>query len=111
MTPALERAHPTADVLRAGDLEVDVSRHEVRRAGREIALRPREFLLLEYLMRHPGQVLSRDRILERVWGYTYGGETRTVDVHVRWLREKVEADPAQPQHIRTVRGFGYRFDP
>lgn len=98
-----------SDVLVAGGLELDVGRHQARKGGVEIALRPREFLLLEYLMRHQGQVLSRDLILERVWGYTYAGESRTVDVHVRWLREKIEDDPSNPVLIQTVRGFGYRF--
>ena len=102
---------PPVDVLAAGNLVLDVGRHEVRKAGTEVTLRPREFLLLEYLMRHPGQVLSRDLILERVWGYTYAGESRTVDVHVRWLREKLEDEPSSPRHIETVRGFGYRFTP
>ena len=74
-------------------------------------LRPKEFDLLEYLMRHPGQVLQRDTILERVWGYEFGGGTRTVDVHIRWLREKLEADPSHPQHLQTVRGVGYKFVP
>jgi DNA-binding response OmpR family regulator len=102
---------PSADVLVSGNLVLDVGRHEVRKAGIEVSLRPREFLLLEYLMRQPGQVLSRDLILERVWGYTYAGESRTVDVHVRWLREKLEDEPSRPRHIETVRGFGYRFTP
>ena len=102
---------PSTEVLTAGDLLVDIGRHEVRKGGAEVALRPREFLLLEYLMRHPGQVLSRDLILERLWGYTYAGESRTVDVHVRWLREKLEDEPSNPRHIETVRGFGYRFAP
>ncbi len=99
----------SSDLLAGGGIEVDVTRHEVRKDGVEVALRPREFLLLEYLMRHPGQVLTRDVLLERVWGYTYAGDSRTVDVHVRWLREKLEADPAHPILIQTVRGFGYRF--
>jgi two-component system OmpR family response regulator len=102
---------PNGDVLVAGDLVVDVGKHEVSKGGMAVTLRPREFLLLEYLMRHPGQVLSRDLILERVWGYTYAGESRTVDVHVRWLREKLEDEPSAPRHIETVRGFGYRFAP
>ncbi len=99
----------SSDVLSSGGIELDVGRHEVRKGGVAVALRPREFLLLEYLMRHPGQVLTRDVILERVWGYTYAGESRTVDVHVRWLREKLEDDPSAPTLIQTVRGFGYRF--
>ena len=98
-------------VLRAADITLDETRHEVQRAGVPVALRPREFALLAYLMRHPGQALSRNQILEEVWGITYAGETRTVDVHIRWLREKFEIDPSQPQHIQTVRGIGYRFVP
>lgn len=99
------------DALAAGELVLDLSRHELRRDGKTISLRPREFALLEYLMRHPGQVLTRDMILEDVWGFTYGGETRTVDVHVRWLREKIESNPSQPRRIVTVRSVGYRFEP
>jgi len=97
--------------LEADDLVLDVGKHELTKRGVVVALRPREFTLLEYLMRHAGQVMSRDRILEAVWGYTYAGETRTVDVHVRWLREKIEDQPSAPRHIVTVRSFGYRFDP
>jgi two-component system response regulator RegX3 len=97
------------DTLEGGGIVVDLIAYEVTVRGDLITLRPREFELLGYLMRHPGQVLSREMILESVWGYSYGGETRTVDVHVRWLREKVELDPAQPVHIQTVRGVGYKF--
>ena len=97
--------------LEGGDLVLDVGKHELTKDGAVVALRPREFTLLEYLMRNAGHVMSRDRILEAVWGYTYAGETRTVDVHVRWLREKVEVNPSEPRHIVTVRSFGYRFDP
>jgi len=97
--------------LEAGDIVLDVVSHEVTRGGEQVALRPKEFDLLEYLMRHPNQVLSRERILDSVWGYTYTGETRTVDVHVRWLREKLEAEPSRPQHILTVRGVGYKIMP
>jgi DNA-binding response OmpR family regulator len=97
--------------LTAGGIALDTVAHEVRRDGAPVALRPKEFDLLEYLMRHPGQALSREQILEGVWGYSYPGETRTVDVHIRWLREKLEAEPAQPEHITTVRGLGYKFVP
>lgn len=100
-----------APVLRLGSLEVDESTHEARHAGELLALRPREFALLVYFMRHPGQALTRGQILEDVWGITFMGETRTVDVHVRWLREKIEEDPANPRLIQTVRGIGYRFVP
>ncbi|TAJ19649.1 MAG: response regulator transcription factor, partial [Dehalococcoidia bacterium] len=100
-----------AQAVTAGRLTLDPTRHELRRDGTPISLRPREFGLLEYLMRHPEQVLTRDQILESVWGITYRGETRTVDVHVRWLREKIEDEPARPQHILTVRSIGYKFVP
>lgn len=97
--------------LVADDIVLDTVAHEVRRDGVVVATRPKEFDLLEYLMRHPGQALSREQILEAVWGYSYPGETRTVDVHIRWLREKLEREPAQPVHITTVRGLGYKFIP
>jgi DNA-binding response OmpR family regulator len=100
-----------AGQLEAGDLVLDVASHEVTLRGEPVALRPREFSLLEFLMRHPGQALSREMILESVWGYSYVGETRTVDVHIRWLREKLEEDAASPQHIQTVRSIGYKFVP
>jgi two-component system OmpR family response regulator len=100
-----------AEVLTGGEIELDLWSHEARLGGEVVELRPREFALMEYLMRHPGQALSREMILESVWGYSYAGETRTVDVHVRWLREKLEADPARPVHIQTVRSVGYKFVP
>jgi DNA-binding response OmpR family regulator len=105
------RTVDTASVLTAGELTLDVGRHELRRGGDVIALRPREFGLLEYLMRNPEQVLTRDMILEAVWDTTYRGETRTVDVHIRWLREKIEENPSAPRHILTVRSVGYKFVP
>ena len=97
-------------VLSADGLELDSDTRQVKRDGNVIALRPKEFELLAYLMRNPSIVLSRDRLLERVWGYDYAGDTRTVDVHVRWLREKIEADPGRPKLLITVRGAGYRFE-
>ncbi len=93
-----------------GDLTIDLARHEVSRAGETLPLKPKEHELLAFLARHKGIVLSRDLILERVWGWSYGGGSRTVDVHVRWLREKIERDPANPERIITVRGVGYRFE-
>jgi len=97
--------------LEGGDIVLDLVAHEATVRGEPVSLRPREFSLLEYLMRHPGQALSREMILESVWGYSYVGETRTVDVHVRWLREKLEADPAHPKHLQTIRSVGYKFVP
>lgn len=99
------------DRLEGGGIVLDLVAHDVTVHGDVVSLRPREFALLEYLMRHPGQALSREMILESVWGYSYVGETRTVDVHVRWLREKLEEDPAHPAHLQTVRSVGYKFVP
>ena len=100
---------PTVAVLTFGDLAIDDSRREVRLAGRPLRLKPKEFDLLKFLARNRGIALSRDLILERVWGWTFDGNSRTVDVHVRWLREKIEDDPGDPRYIRTVRGVGYRL--
>jgi DNA-binding response OmpR family regulator len=101
---------PPAEMLDFDDLVIDLSRREVLRDRAPLHLKPKEFELLLFLARHRGVVLSRDLILERVWGWDYGGGTRTVDVHVRWLREKIEVDPARPERIVTVRGIGYRFE-
>ncbi len=98
------------DILSAGDLVVDQSRRVAYRGGQALALKPRELDLLAYLLRHRGVALSREQLLQQVWGWDYVGSTRTVDVHVRWLREKVEDDPAAPSRIVTVRGIGYRLD-
>ncbi|HLE23878.1 MAG TPA: winged helix-turn-helix domain-containing protein, partial [Anaerolineales bacterium] len=94
----------------AADLRLDLSARRVFLAEREVSLAPREFDLLAALMRDQGAVLSRDLLLARVWGDDYPGDPRTVDVHVRWLRQKLEADPSEPQRITTVRGVGYRFE-
>ncbi len=96
-------------VFRYGELSVDPARRQARMGEDVVPLRPKEFDLLHYLVRHPGIVLSREAILREVWGYDYPVDTRTVDVHVRWLRQKIELDPSQPLVIETVRGFGYRF--
>ena len=100
---------PPGDQIVVGDLRIDEDRREVRKGDRVIELPARLFELLLYLARHRGVVLTRGRLLENVWGYDYVGDTRTVDVHVRWLREKIEDDPANPQLVQTVRGVGYRF--
>ena len=92
------------------DLVIDQARREVERAGRPLHLKPKEYELLLFLARHRGQALSREQILEAVWGWDYVGGARTVDVHISWLREKIERDPAQPIRLVTVRGIGYRFD-
>ena len=94
----------------SGNLSIDLTRHEVSLDGSPISIKPKEFDLLEFLLTHRGQVLSRQMILERVWGWDFIGGTRTVDVHIRWLREKIEPDPTKPERIITVRGAGYRFE-
>lgn len=93
-----------------GNLSIDMTRREVVLDGLVVPLKPQEYELLVFFAEHKGQMLSRDFILERVWGWEYIGDSRTVDVHVRWLRQKIEKDPANPQRIVTVRGGGYRFE-
>jgi DNA-binding response OmpR family regulator len=109
---ALLRRTPAArgTTLTFGDLELDLIGRRVLKAAEELHLTNKEFSLLAELMRNPGVVLSRDLLLEKIWGYDYFGDSRTVDVHIRWLRQKIEDDPSAPSHITTVRGVGYRFD-
>ena len=97
-------------VFTCDDLVIDESRREIQRDGGVLALKPKEFELLLFLARNRGIALGRSLILERVWGWDFDGGSRTVDVHIRWLREKIEVDPARPCRILTVRGIGYRFD-
>ncbi|WP_041695476.1 response regulator transcription factor [Alicyclobacillus acidocaldarius] len=96
-------------VLRAGNIVMDVARHEVRVRGQLVEFTPKEFELLQYFMENPEHVLSRDQLLDRVWGYSAATDTRIVDVHVSHLREKIEEDSKNPKYIRTVRGIGYKF--
>lgn len=98
------------DEMRSGDLLLNLVSRRAYLGERELVLSPKEFSLLAELMRHQGAVLSRDLLLTRVWGYDFYGDARTVDVHVRWLREKIEENPSQPARISTVRGIGYRFE-
>jgi DNA-binding response OmpR family regulator len=104
------RAPKAVDQLRSGDLRLDLIARRAFLRGSEIQLAPREFDLLATLMRHPGAVLTRDLLLTRVWGDDYVGDPRTVDVHIRWLREKIEEEASQPERILTLRGVGYRFE-
>lgn len=97
------------ELIRCGELELDAARHRVTKNGREIALSLREYELLYELMKHPGRVLTREILLNRVWQTDFVGDTRTVDVHVRYLRQKIEDEPESPRYILTVRGVGYRF--
>lgn len=98
------------EILAFGNLTLDLARREAQLNQQPLALKPKEYELLLFLTRHRGQALSRDLILERVWGWDFVGGSRSVDVHVRWLREKIEANPAEPTRIVTVRGTGYRFE-
>ncbi|GAA5155385.1 response regulator transcription factor [Pseudonocardia eucalypti] len=97
-------------VLEAGPVRMDVERHVVTVAGGEVPLPLKEFDLLEYLLRNVGRVLTRGQLIDRVWGADYVGDTKTLDVHVKRLRSKIEADPSAPKHLVTVRGLGYKFE-
>jgi DNA-binding response OmpR family regulator len=101
---------PGQDTLIFGDLTVNRTRREVTIDATPLAIKPQEYDLLLFFAEHKGQMLSREFILERVWGWDYVGDSRTVDVHVRWLRQKIEKDAANPVRIVTVRGGGYRFE-
>ena len=96
--------------LVAGPVSMDVERHTVSVNGKEVAMPLKEFDLLEYLMRNSGRVLTRGQLIDRVWGADYVGDTKTLDVHVKRLRSKIEADPASPVHLVTVRGLGYKLE-
>ena len=102
---------PTADddQIIAGPLRLDLNSHRAFKEGVELPLRQKEYDLLALLLSHPGQVVTRAEFFDQVWGTDWLGDTRTLDVHIRWLREKIEADPGQPRLIQTVRGVGYRF--
>jgi len=108
----LRRVEPTAEteVLATGDLEIDLKRREARRDGRPLELKPKELELLLYFVRNRGRAFTREQLLRDVWGYDFLGDSRTVDVHIRWLRQKIEAEPAKPVRLITVRGVGYRFE-
>lgn len=107
----LRRMKPTEgeNEIQRGELRMDLERFRVSIRGEYVELTPKEFELLRVLAAHPGKVYSRDELLERIWGYDYAGDTRTVDVHVRHLRQKVEKDPSNPEYIETLRGIGYRL--
>ena len=96
-------------VVDLGRVQIDLAGHRILRDGEAVAIKPKAFELLTFLLRHPGQAFTRDQLLEHVWGYDYAGETRTVDVHVHWLRSTLEDDAAAPRFIHTVRGVGYVF--
>jgi len=97
------------EVIAQGRIQLDLDRHQVTAGGKSVDLTPKEFELLELLMKNPGRVFSREMLLERLWGYDFFGDSKTIDVHIRRLREKVEEEPSSPTHILTVWGVGYKF--
>jgi len=105
------RSRPATILPVSNETELDLAAHEVRREGALVHLRPKEFQLLTVLASHPGRAYTRRQLLDRVWGPDHDGDPRTVDVHVRWLRSKIEPRPDTPVHLVTVRGVGYRLDP
>ncbi|HEY9075581.1 MAG TPA: response regulator transcription factor [Anaerolineaceae bacterium] len=110
--PQPSSAAPAADekMLVFDNLVIDIARHEARLNDQPLMLKPKEFDLLLFLAQHPRHVLTREHILEKVWGWNFIGDSRTVDVHIRWLREKIEPEPSEPVRLVTVRGTGYRFE-
>ena len=105
-----DAAEPVPDELLAGGrIEMDVGRHEVRIAGELVGFPPKEFELLEAFLRRKGRLLTRDFLIEEIWGHDYVGDTKTLDVHVKRVRQKIEVDPHEPEHLLTVRGLGYKF--
>lgn len=113
ISSVLRRAQQIAQTpgkrLRFGDIIMDTASHRVWLEDKELSLSPREYALLEIFMNNPRRVYSRDDLIERVWGLDYDGDTKTVDVHICWLRQKLEEDPTRPKILQTVRGFGYRL--
>jgi len=107
---AIQPTETLQEKLTFGNLVVNQTRREVTLDGEPLQLKPKEYELLLFLAEHKGQMLSREFVLDRVWGWDYIGDSRTIDVHVRWLRQKIEPEPAKPERIITVRGGGYRFE-
>jgi len=104
-----DSASNSVDIRQYDDLVVNLTEHKVLVKGRPVELSPKEFKILSMLMSSPNKVFSREDLLEQVWGLDFYGDTKTVDVHIRWLREKIESDPSNPKYVQTVRGFGYRL--
>lgn len=101
---------PESHIVRGGRVEMDTDRHTIRVDGEEVKMPLREFELLEYLMRNPGRVLTRGQLIDRVWGSDYFGDTKTLDVHIKRIRSRIEREPSDPTQLVTVRGLGYRFE-
>ncbi len=107
---ALSKEEAMPPPVKVGDLKIDFARHEVSLGDSILDLSFKEFAVLAFLAGNKGRAFTRDYLLDKVWGYDYAGDTRTVDVHIRWLRRKIEADPSRPQYLLTVRGYGYKFE-
>ncbi len=101
---------PNASIIENGPIRIDVDRHTISVNGDEVSMPLKEFELLEYLMRNSGRVLTRGQLMDRVWGSNYHGDGKTLDVHIKRIRSKIEPDPASPIYLTTVRGLGYRFE-
>jgi two-component system response regulator RegX3 len=108
---SIQRGEPADEVLTAGPVAIDVARHEVLVRGTSVSFPPKEFELLETLVRRRGRLLTRETLIGQVWGHDYVGDTKTLDVHVKRIRRKIEPDPHEPIHLVTVRGLGYKFVP
>lgn len=106
---AAQQPQPGRKTLRLGDLQIELIKHKVTVKGKEVTLTSREYTLLTFLASNAGRVFSREQLLEQIWGFDYSGDARTVDVHIRHLREKIEENPADPRLILTVWGIGYKF--
>lgn len=107
---AIDDAEPSTSELKSGPVVMDVDRHIVLVNGEEVKLPLKEFELLELLLRNAGRVLTRTQLIDRIWGSNYVGDTKTLDVHVKRIRSKIEPDPAHPRYLETVRGLGYKFN-
>ena len=107
---ALNRQVDVLEILKFGELEIHLTSHMAIVSGEEVSMKPKEFDLLYLLASHKGRAFTRDQILQRLWDDEYIGDVRTVDVHVRWIREKIEVNPSRPEKLVTIRGVGYRFD-
>jgi two-component system OmpR family response regulator len=105
----VSRLDSPGKTITTGTLEIDAERHRITDSGKELELSPREYDLLVFLAINKGFVFTREQLLEKVWGYDFAGDTRTVDVHIRWLRQKIEVDPSRPEKLLTVRGAGYKL--
>lgn len=108
--PNQENVPDESEIISSGNLIIDLASHSITLEGDDLPVKPREFSLLALLAANRGRAFTRDHILERLWGHDYIGDSRTVDVHIRWLREKIEPEPSKPCRIVTIRGVGYRFD-